>query len=76
MRLGDLKRRREGEDGWLTGWLAGCSKWDEEEQSAGQTEANAAGHQVFPDVQVLLHRVSSSSGRLTDLGAANYHHML
>ncbi|KAK5864832.1 hypothetical protein PBY51_016043 [Eleginops maclovinus] len=33
------------------GWLAAES--GTEEQSAGQTEANAARHQGFPDVRVL-----------------------
>lgn len=41
-----LKMKREGEDGWLR--LSGA-----EEQSAEKIEANAARHQVFPDVQVL-----------------------
>lgn len=41
------KKTREGEDGWLAA-LNGA-----EEQSADRIEANAAKHQVFPDVRVL-----------------------
>lgn len=55
----------------MAGWLVAVS--GTEERRAGQIEANAARHQVFPDVQVLP--VAFLLWQ-SDLGAGNSHHML
>lgn len=62
-------RLREEERG--RGWLAAVS--GTEEHSAGQIEANAARHQVSPDVQALPVVFLLWQ---TDLGSSVSHHML